>query len=427
MKRSLLLGIFVYSVLIAGLISRNGALVALAFPLVLYLFVALFQRPEDLNLRTTRVLSETCVSQDTHVEVTLTLVNEGAIVEELLVADIVPPALTLVEGETRALATLASGETLTLSYTVSGKRGSYDFRDVHVTAYEHLGLFSRHKKLEIFERLLVLPSVLQLRRVPIRPLQTRGYAGPVPARRGGPGVDFYGVREYQAGDPLRWINWRISARHTRTIFTNEFEQERVADVGLILDARRRNDLVVNRQSLFEHSIQAAASLAGAFLNDGNRVGLLVYGRGLEWTFPGYGKVQREQILRALARARTGDSLVFESLDYLPTRFFPAKSQIVLVSPLCEDDPQMLVRLRARGYQVLVISPDPVSFEAERATTKDAVLAARLARLERTLLLRRLSGAGIQVVDWSVHAPFDRTVNASLGRTPLWFRAVGVTP
>ena len=344
MKRSLLLGIFVYSVLIAGLISRNGALVALAFPLVLYLFVALFQRPEDLNLRTTRVLSETCVSQDTHVEVTLTLVNEGAIVEELLVADIVPPALTLVEGETRALATLASGETLTLSYTVSGKRGSYDFRDVHVTAYEHLGLFSRHKKLEIFERLLVLPSVLQLRRVPIRPLQTRGYAGPVPARRGGPGVDFYGVREYQAGDPLRWINWRISARHTRTIFTNEFEQERVADVGLILDARRRNDLVVNRQSLFEHSIQAAASLAGAFLNDGNRVGLLVYGRGLEWTFPGYGKVQREQILRALARARTGDSLVFESLDYLPTRFFPAKSQIVLVSPLCEDDPQMLVRL-----------------------------------------------------------------------------------
>ena len=33
--------------------------------------------------------------------------------------------------------------------------------------------------------------------------------------------------------------------------------------------------------------------------DRNRVGLLVYGRFLDWTFPGYGKVQRERILLGL--------------------------------------------------------------------------------------------------------------------------------
>jgi uncharacterized protein (DUF58 family) len=91
-----------------------------------------------------------------------------------------------------------------------------------------------------------------------------------------------------------------------------------------------------------------------------------------------------------------------------------------------DDLPMLVRLRARGYQLLVVSPDPVSFEAQVLSAQPGVdLAARIAHLERALLLRRLRRAGIQVVDWRVDRPFDRVVHASLGRTPQWFRAVGI--
>jgi uncharacterized protein (DUF58 family) len=258
----------------------------------------------------------------------------------------------------------------------------------------------------------------------------------VPARQGGAGVEFFGIREYQPSDALRWINWRASARHPRALFTNEFERERIADVGLILDARQRSDIAPNGvvsngvtpngEALFESAVRATASLADAFLSDGNRVGLLVYGGFLDWTFPGYGRVQRQKILETLARAETGESMVFDSLDYLPTRLFPAKSQIVLISPLCPDDWGYLVRLRARGYQLLVISPDPVSFEA-RTSGPDPIweLAMRVARLERTLLLRRVRQAGIQVVDWQVDMPFDQVVHGAIGRVPHWFRAVGV--
>jgi uncharacterized protein (DUF58 family) len=295
-----------------------------------------------------------------------------------------------------------------------------------VTASDTLGLFRRQAVLPAPGHLVVVPETLRLRRVAIRPFRTRAYAGPVPARRGGSGGEFFGVREYQPGDPLRWINWRASARHPHLLLTNEFEQERIADVGLILDARQRSDIRWRGDSLFEYAIRATASLADAFLGDGNRVGLLVYGGILDWTFPGYGKTQREGILRALARAKTGDSLVFDSLDYIPARFFPARSQLVLISPLCKDDLPMLVRLRARGYQLLVISPDPVAFETRALGSRPAVdLAARIVRLERRLLLRQLRQAGVQVVDWQVDKPFDQTIYASLGRLPHWFRAVGV--
>jgi uncharacterized protein (DUF58 family) len=275
-------------------------------------------------------------------------------------------------------------------------------------------------------QLLVLPRVSKLRAVAIRPLRTRSYAGPVPARQGGSGVDFFGVREYQAGDARRWINWRVSARHPRSLFTNEFEQERIADVGLILDARQRSEVRIRGESLFEHAVQATASLAGAFLDNGNRVGLLIYGRSLDWTFPGYGKVQRERIVQALAHARTGDSQVFDRLDYLPTRLFPAQSQIVLVSPLWRDDLPTLLRLRAHRYQVLVIRPDPISLEIQALAPRPEVqLATRIAHLERTLLLRRLLQAGVAVVDWPVDKPLDQAIYARLGRVPQWLRFAGV--
>jgi uncharacterized protein (DUF58 family) len=426
MRRILLLSSLVYGLFLLGLATLNGGLLALAIPLVIYLGVALFYGPEDLRLKITHTLSADRVAQGTPVVVKLSVTNEGSLLEEVLVEDLVPSPLVLTDGQPQVITSLPPGGTLKLEYTVSAKRGRYDFQDVRVTASEYLGLFRRQAMLPAPARLLVLPDVLRLRRVTIRPLQTHGCAGPVPARQGGSGVEFFGVREYQLGDPQRWINWRVSARHPRVLFANEFEQERIADVGLILDARRRNDVRSKGDSLFEHAVCATASLAEAFLKDGNRVGLLVYGRLLDWTFPGYGKVQRERILRALARAETGKSLVFESLDYLPTRFFPARSQIVMISPLCKDDLPMLIRLRARGYQLLVISPDPVTFETRTLGPGPVVeLAVRIARVERVLLLRKLRQAGIQIVDWQVDKPFDQTIHTSLGRLPHWFRAVGV--
>jgi uncharacterized protein (DUF58 family) len=243
---------------------------------------------------------------------------------------------------------------------------------------------------------------------------------------GGRGVEFFGVREYQSGDPPRLINWRASARHTATLYSNEYEQERVADVGIVLDGRMKTNLLGKGHSLFEYSVLACAALADALLTQGNRVGLLNYGRYLQWTFPGYGRVQRERIVQALASAEIGGSSVFSGLEHLPTRLFPAHSQIILVSSLQMEDHNVLVQLRARGYQVMVVSPDPVTFELQNLTRDRSVeLAGRLVRLERGLLLRRLQRAGIQVLDWDVSRPFDQVMKHRLGRPPTYWRNVGI--
>jgi uncharacterized protein (DUF58 family) len=425
-RRLFLLGALAYAFLLVGLITLNGAVLALVLPLAIYVGASQLYGPDQVRLEAERTLSTDRVASGMPVDVHLTVTNLGPALEEVLVKDRVPDRLEVIDGQPQVLASLPAGESLQLTYTVRAQRGGFTLSPVHVTARDHLGLFRQKAVLQAPARFSVLPQTLRLRRIAIRPRRTRTSAGPVPSRQGGAGVDFFGVREYQMGDPRRWINWRASARHPRSLFTNEFEQERIADVGLILDARRRSDVGFGDDSLFEHAVRATASLADRFLSDGNRVGLLVYGRSLDWTFPGYGKIQRERILRALARAQTGESQVFDKLDYLPTGWFPAQSQLVLVSPLNLDDLPMLIRLRARDYELLVIRPDPLSIELELLEpTPSVTLAARIVAVERTLLKRKLQQAGIQVVDWQVQQAFDQALHASLGRRPQWVRPVAV--
>ena len=229
-------------------------------------------------------------------------------------------------------------------------------------------------------------------------------------------MSFFGVREYQPGDPLRWINSRASARHQQSLFINEFQQERMADIGLILDSRLQSNVATAEGSLFEHAVRATASLATTLLNANNRVGLFIYGNTLDWTYPGYGKIQQQRILWALAKATPSESQVFATLDHLPTRLFPARSQLIFVSPLLTKDVELLIRLRARGYQVLIISPNPVLFEQKAfAVTEQVRLAVRMAQLERALLLDQLRQADVQVMDWPVDTPFETAAQRVLGR------------
>lgn len=425
MLRSLLLSLFAYGIILFGLVTLRGDILALSLPLVVYLFTGMIRAPREFKLEVDRVISAERVGADTPVKVTVRIKNAGHALEELRIRDQVPPELKILDGAAQHLIYLGAGKTFTWEYTVSGPRGYYPFPSVHVRAREHFNLVSRDARLPTSGQLFVLPPVLRLRHIAIRTRRTRVYSGSIPARVGGHGVEFFGVREYQAGDSPRWINWRASARHSFNMFSNEFEQERVADVGIVLDGRAKTNILSKDHSLFEYSVLAAAALADALLTQGNRVGLLNYGRYLQWTFPGYGKIQRERILQALAHAETGGSAVFSDLEYIPTRLFPAHSQIILVSPLDAGDLNVLVQLRARGYQVMLVSPDPVKFEMGYLPKESPIeLAARIVQMERKVLLQKVQRAGIQVLDWDVSQPFDQVVKSRLGRPPALLRAIG---
>ena len=412
-QRLFFLCLMVYGLLFFGLTTLNGGIILLIIPLLIFIGSALLYQPPEAKLSSNRTFSAKDVFQGVPVEIKLTITNHGPGIEEIFIEDVLPYGVELVSGKTITVSALPEEGSISLEYTVLARRGRHIFQGLNFTCSDSLGFIHKNSSLYNPNFLMVLPKAQKLKSVPIRPRRTHGFSGPVPSRKVGAGINFMGLREYQVGDPLRSINWRMSARHTEELYTNEYEQDRIVDVGLILDARMQSDVagVGKEDGLFEHSIRATVALADSFLTDGNRVGLLIYGRGMEFVLPGYGKIQRQRILQSLASAQTGSSFAFKSLEYLPTRFYPSHSQIVLVSPLEKEDLPVFTQLRALGYELLVVSPDAISFEAGHLKLeKSTELAIRIARIERQLLIREMKRIGIPVVDWQVDQSLDKALD-----------------
>lgn len=433
-NKTLTVSLLVVGLFIAALMARSGALAWLALPFLFYLGAGVLRSParESVRLEAQREVRHTRFANSgpeeaALLEVRLTVRNLGEPLDRVVVRDPLPEGLAIHDGQAERETSLGSGEEVSLTYACRERRGSYAWSTTRVLVSDALGLVETEYELPARGEIQVQPERAALRRLPLRPRSTVHAPGSIPARLGGSGTDFWGVREYQPGDPLRWLDWRLTARHPRKYFTKEFEQEEIADIGLLLDARQKTDLRRADDSLFERSVDAAAALAEAFLHQGHRVSLLAFGSKVEPVFAGYGKVQLSKIMRCLSNVQPGSSNLWNYTDYLPLRMFSSRALLIVISPLVRSDWPFFLRLRASGYQGLLISPNPFDFVASPPAggagktdgNAEARLALRAAGLERALLMRDIAQLQIQVIDWHVSQPLYPLVRDAL--SPAHFR------
>ncbi len=127
----------------------------------------------------------------------------------------------------------------------------------------------------------------------------------------GRGVDFDQVRAYQAGDDVRSIDWRVTAR-TQEPHTKLFHEERERPIYLLVEQSPR--LFFGSGLCFKSVLAAqAASLIGwAALGHNDRIGGLVFGADEQHEIkPRRSKQSLLQLLNRLARANqalSGDSV-----------------------------------------------------------------------------------------------------------------------
>ncbi|OQR26913.1 DUF58 domain-containing protein [Pseudomonas sp. Bc-h] len=117
----------------------------------------------------------------------------------------------------------------------------------------------------------------------------------------GRGVDFDQVRVYQAGDDVRTIDWRVTAR-TQEPHTKLFHEERERPIFLMVEQSRR--LFFGSGQMFKSVLaaQAAALIGWAALGHNDRVGGLVFGDNEHYEIkPRRSKQSLLQLLNRLVR------------------------------------------------------------------------------------------------------------------------------
>lgn len=414
--------------LLLGLASRSALLVLVAGGFALRLLATVLPKKRLPELTVERALDKTGATSNEHLHLVLTLTNTGKSVCSCQVREEVPAGLELLSGETAGRIRLAAGQKLSLAYTVRARRGSLQFGNLLVSMPNWFGPATQRRLHGGAVQCLCLPATSKLPQLPLLPVKTLLYHGPLKSGKAGAGAEFFDVGEFKPGDNQQRINWLASSRQPDRLYINRFEQDRITEIGLILDCRQGH-YINKAPALFEAAVQAAASLAESLLDSGHRVGLVTLGAGLEWIVPGYGRHQKQRIIRSLAGVRPGESFHYDKLDTIPYRILPAASQVIVISPIQHSDLAGLRGLLANGYTVLLLalsatdmlsmSETAGSRRPARQADGTAGLAARLLRVEQRLLLDSFRNSGLPVIDWPIDTSLDLCLREHLPMLRAW--------
>lgn len=197
----------------------------------------------------------------------------------------------------------------------------------------------------------------------------------------GRGLDFDEVRLYQAGDEVRSIDWRVTAR-TGTPHTKLFREEREQWVYLLVD--QKSSLFFGSQATFKSVVaaQVAAWLAWATVANHDRIGGFIFSDNAHQEYrPKGGKqgvlqllhglekfnraLSKERILSQAAQSAEGDSALAQALARLQRVIRPG-SLICIISDFygLDDAAQQYLTDIVRYHNVMTfVISDPLEKQA----------------------------------------------------------------
>ena len=153
----------------------------------------------------------------------------------------------------------------------------------------------------------------------------------------GQGLDFDEFREYQHGDEVRFIDWKVTARMNEP-YVRKFHEERELNVVLAVDISGSADYGSGQWSKREIATEAAAILGFSALHNGDKVGLLLFADDtLSYIPPEKGKRHLLRMIRDILVTqpeRPGTSI--ESACEFLLRSLKRKSLIFMISDFQAD-------------------------------------------------------------------------------------------
>jgi uncharacterized protein (DUF58 family) len=115
----------------------------------------------------------------------------------------------------------------------------------------------------------------------------------------GKGMSFKEVREYYAGDDIRFIDWNVSARFGHP-FSKLFEEERELTVMLLIDISASTVFGTVHATKKDIATEIAAVIAFSAVNNGDKIGVIFYSDKIEkYIPPKKGKQHALYIVREL--------------------------------------------------------------------------------------------------------------------------------
>ncbi|MHA1975123.1 MAG: DUF58 domain-containing protein [Candidatus Hodarchaeales archaeon] len=394
-------------ILSLAVILRYWPLVGIVLPLVIIFYYSL--SVEEISLKQIsikRSLSRNRVEEKGDlIHIDLSIRNNGSRIPVLELLDNIPEHCTVHEGSNHLILELKKNEDVTLTYSIKcHKRGRYTVGPVVCRGYDTYGFHKKFKEFWILSNFSAVPSLTKLKELPIHRQKLLPEVGNIPSLiYKGRDFDFQGVREYQEGDELRSINWRVTAKYNR-LATNEYALDQAARIFIIFDHTKSTERVI------EEGVKATLSTAELLISQRNNVGFYAIGEFIEIIPSSMGKKQLLRINEFLIDCHPSSPRHHKLIDLrlqkklLPS--LPRLSQIVFISPLYDKSVlDFLSELARRGHIITLIRPSldsPTEFDPERPVKSR--LANYLMALDLKYTAKKIAQLGISQFYWYPKGP-----------------------
>lgn len=154
----------------------------------------------------------------------------------------------------------------------------------------------------------------------------------------GRGMTFSEVREYQAGDDIRSIDWNVTARFNNT-YVKVFEEEREMTVMLLVDVSASGEFGTQKQLKQELITELCAVLAFSAIQNNDKIGVIFFTDKIEkFIPPKKGKTHILRIIRDLIEFKPEHKKtdIKQALKYL-TNVIKKRSIAFVISDFIADN------------------------------------------------------------------------------------------
>ncbi|MGW4631426.1 DUF58 domain-containing protein [Nocardia sp. NPDC004415] len=270
-----------------------------------------------------------------------------------------------------------------------------------------LGLAGRQRRVEVPARVRALPAFRSERLLRSKVKRLHHLEGRNVANTRGQGTEFDSFREYVAGDDVRSIDWRATARAT-DVLVRTWRPERNRHVLMVLDTGRAAAGRVGAGTRLDASIEAALLLGGLAAAAGDTVDLLAYDRTVRAEVSGVAGHQLPLRLMHTLAGVTPRLVDTDTGGLVRTVISRVRKRALIVWFTGLDGPTVTEHLLpalptlTRRHRVLIVSvTDPdIAAAARDRTTAEAVYKAAAAETvlaERAVVQESLRRRGVAVV------------------------------
>ena len=267
-----------------------------------------------------------------------------------------------------------------------------------------LGLAGRQSRVEVPARVRALPAFRSERLLRSKVKRLHHLEGRNVADTRGQGTEFDSFREYVAGDDVRSIDWRATAR-ANDVLVRTWRPERNRHMLMVLDTGRASAGRVGEGTRLDSAIEAALLLGGLAAAAGDTVDLMAYDRRVRAEVSGVGGNQLPLKLMHTLAGVTPQLVDTDTDGLVRTVISRVRRRALIVWFTSLDGPTVTEHLLpalptlTRRHRVLIVSvtdPDIAAAARDRSAVYTAA-AAETVLAERALVQESLRRRGVAVV------------------------------